>query len=66
MGGRPRVAITVGDPSGIGPEIAARAAEDPSVLDVCDPVLYAPTDPGTARLSGEGQNLAPVLSVSPR
>ncbi|MBM3772967.1 MAG: 4-hydroxythreonine-4-phosphate dehydrogenase PdxA [Acidimicrobiia bacterium] len=47
MGGRPRVAITVGDPSGIGPEIAARAAEDPSVLDVCDPVLYAPTDPAS-------------------
>lgn len=44
MRGRPRVAITVGDPSGIGPEIAARAALDPTVLDVCDPVLYAPVD----------------------
>lgn len=44
MSGRPRVAITVGDPSGIGPEIAARAASDPTVLDVCDPVLYAPAD----------------------
>ena len=39
---RPRVAITVGDPAGIGPEIAARAAKDPSVLDVCEPVLYEP------------------------
>jgi 4-hydroxythreonine-4-phosphate dehydrogenase len=38
------VAITVGDPSGIGPEIAARAAADPTVLDVCEPVLYAPDD----------------------
>lgn len=44
MSGRPRVAITVGDPSGIGPEIAARAAAEPTVLDVCDPVLYAPDD----------------------
>lgn len=39
---RPRVAITVGDPAGIGPEVAARAAVDRSVLEVCEPVLYAP------------------------
>jgi 4-hydroxythreonine-4-phosphate dehydrogenase len=38
---RPRVAITVGDPAGIGPEIAARAAVDPSVLQVCEPIVYA-------------------------
>ncbi len=36
----PRVAITVGDPAGIGPEIAARAAADPRVLAVCEPVIY--------------------------
>jgi 4-phospho-D-threonate 3-dehydrogenase / 4-phospho-D-erythronate 3-dehydrogenase len=36
----PRVAITIGDPAGIGPEIAAKAAADPRVLDVCTPVLY--------------------------
>ena len=40
---KPRIAITVGDPAGIGPEIAARAAADPSVLDVCEPVIYAPS-----------------------
>jgi 4-hydroxythreonine-4-phosphate dehydrogenase len=39
---KPRIAITVGDPAGIGPEIAARAAADPSILDICDPVIYAP------------------------
>jgi len=39
---KPRVAITVGDPAGIGPEVAARAAADPSVLGVCEPVIYAP------------------------
>jgi 4-hydroxythreonine-4-phosphate dehydrogenase len=39
---KPRIAITVGDPSGIGPEIAARAAADASILDVCVPVLYGP------------------------
>lgn len=42
MSGRPVVAITVGDPSGIGPEIAVKAARDPRVLDVCQPVLYGP------------------------
>lgn len=37
---RPRVAITVGDPAGIGPEIAAKAAADPRVREVCEPVIY--------------------------
>ena len=39
---KPRVAITVGDPAGIGPEIAQIAAADPRVREVCDPVLYGP------------------------
>ena len=38
---RPRIAITAGDPAGIGPEIADKAARDPRVLDVCEPVVYA-------------------------
>ena len=37
---KPRVGITAGDPAGIGPEIAAKAAADPRVLDCCEPVLY--------------------------
>src|SRR5690606_14658638 len=41
---RPVVAITVGDPSGIGPEIALAASTDARVLAVCDPVIYGPTD----------------------
>ena len=39
---KPRVAVTSGDPAGIGPEIAARAAGDPAVLALCDPLVYAP------------------------
>jgi 4-hydroxythreonine-4-phosphate dehydrogenase len=39
---KPRVAITVGDPAGIGPEIAGRAAAEASVLAVCEPLIYAP------------------------
>jgi len=38
----PRVAITSGDPAGIGPEIAARAAADKRVRAVCEPVIYRP------------------------
>ncbi len=41
----PTLALTVGDPSGIGPEIAAAAARDPRVTAVCTPVLYGPTHP---------------------
>jgi 4-hydroxythreonine-4-phosphate dehydrogenase len=39
------IAITVGDPSGIGPEIAVKAARDPRVLAVCRPILYGPHTP---------------------
>jgi 4-hydroxythreonine-4-phosphate dehydrogenase len=37
---KPRIGITVGDPAGIGPEIAIKAASDPRVLEVCEPRLY--------------------------
>lgn len=40
------IAITVGDPSGIGPEIALKASRDPRVVAVCRPVLYGPHTPG--------------------
>jgi 4-hydroxythreonine-4-phosphate dehydrogenase len=52
---KPRVAITEGDPAGIGPEIARRAANDPRVLAVCEPILYR---------AGDGENFAPgILSA---
>ncbi len=38
----PAVAVTVGDPSGIGPEIVVKASGDPRVLAVCRPVIYGP------------------------
>ena len=40
----PRIGITVGDPAGIGPEIAERAADDAGVRAVCTPVLYGAQD----------------------
>jgi 4-hydroxythreonine-4-phosphate dehydrogenase len=44
---KPRVAITVGDPAGIGPEIARKAADDSRVREVCEPVLYGPPTDAT-------------------
>src|SRR5688500_7159046 len=38
----PRVAITAGDPAGIGPEIAAAAAADLRVREVCEPIVIGP------------------------
>ena len=38
----PRIALTTGDPAGIGPEVAARAAADPAVRAVAEPILYGP------------------------
>jgi 4-hydroxythreonine-4-phosphate dehydrogenase len=38
----PVIAITAGDPSGIGPEIAVKAARHPKVVAACRPVIYGP------------------------
>ncbi len=43
MAALPIVGITVGDPAGIGPEIAGKAAADPRVTAVCTPRLYGPS-----------------------
>src|SRR5437868_11057109 len=34
----------MGDPAGIGPEIATRAATDPRVVAACEPRLFGPPD----------------------
>ncbi|MBI2833708.1 MAG: 4-hydroxythreonine-4-phosphate dehydrogenase PdxA [Acidobacteria bacterium] len=57
----PRIGITVGDPAGIGPEIARKASIDPRVTSVCEPVLYdaegqSPIVPG--RVSAEAGRAA--------
>jgi 4-hydroxythreonine-4-phosphate dehydrogenase len=41
MNGKPRIAIPTGDPAGIGPEIALKAAFDPAVQAACEPVLVS-------------------------
>jgi 4-hydroxythreonine-4-phosphate dehydrogenase len=48
MHGRPRLAVTLGDVRGIGPEIVAVARGDSRVRAAADLVVVGPTDAGTA------------------
>ena len=41
---KPRVAIAMGDPGGIGPEIAVKAALDKRVRAICEPVVVGAPD----------------------
>jgi len=38
----PRIALTVGDPAGVGPELVEKAMRNPAVLAACEPVRYGP------------------------
>ena len=37
---RPRVAITMGDPAGVGPEVALKALREPGLYERCRPVVF--------------------------
>lgn len=37
---RPRIALTMGDPAGVGPELCLRVLKAPEVLDECIPVIF--------------------------
>ena len=55
---RVRVGVTMGDPAGIGPEVALKAVADPRVTEVCDTTLYG------ARTAAERERFTPgVLSA---
>ena len=45
---RVRLAVTLGDPRGIGPEIVRKALADARVRAACDPVVVGPKGTGTA------------------
>lgn len=40
MNDKPKIAITMGDPSGIGPELCLKLLEDPETLNLCQPVIF--------------------------
>lgn len=37
---KPRIALTMGDPAGVGPELVLRALNDPSTAESCDLVVF--------------------------
>ena len=41
---RPRIALTLGDVAGIGPEVVARSLEDPRLLQICRPIIVGHPD----------------------
>jgi 4-hydroxy-L-threonine phosphate dehydrogenase PdxA len=55
---KPKVALATGDPAGIGPEISIKAARDPRVTAICQPVLFG--DPQVMKLHGDVAGLAIV------
>lgn len=57
----PRIAIATGDPAGIGPEIALKAALDARVRAVCRPILVG--TPAVVDMHARAAKLAPTLHV---
>jgi 4-hydroxythreonine-4-phosphate dehydrogenase len=56
---RPTIAITMGDPAGIGPEIIMKALAHPEVQSVCRPLVIGDAD----RLRQAGQIVGSTMSV---
>jgi 4-hydroxythreonine-4-phosphate dehydrogenase len=54
-----KIAITLGDPAGIGPEVAIRAAGDPRVIRACTPVIVG--DRGVIERAVRGPRSARVM-----
>jgi 4-hydroxythreonine-4-phosphate dehydrogenase len=61
---KPIIAIAIGDPAGIGPEISLKAALDPAVRDMCRPVLVG--DPTVVERHAEACALSPRLCIVDR
>jgi len=57
----PRIAIATGDPAGIGPEIALKAALDKRVIAQCRPLLVG--DPAVVELHAQAAGLSPRINV---
>lgn len=57
----PVIAVTVGDPCGIGPEVAVRAARSPRVRASCRPLLIGPIE--ALRRSGWKPEEGPALFI---
>lgn len=61
---KPRLAITIGDPAGVGPELALRTAADDHVQAICVPVIFG--DLSVLRQVGSRLNLTLPTGVMNR
>ncbi len=50
----PRLAITMGDPAGVGPEICLRLLSEPSLLALCHPIIFGDASILQAASQGTG------------
>jgi 1,2-dihydroxy-3,5-cyclohexadiene-1,4-dicarboxylate dehydrogenase len=64
MSEKPRIAIAVGDPAGIGPEVSLKAALDPAVRGACRALLVG--DAGVLKRHAEACRIAADLRVIAR
>lgn len=60
---KPILAVTMGDPAGIGPEICARALGAAQALDICRPVLIGDMHPMRRALAACGLNRARLREI---
>ncbi len=59
MNNLPLIGITMGDPSGIGPEIILKALSDPDIYSICRPLVFG--DPGALSLGVKGMERVPAI-----
>jgi len=63
---KPKIAIATGDPAGIGPEISLKAARDPRVVGLCEPVLFGDRKVLAMHGALDGVAIAEVKQARPR
>jgi 4-hydroxythreonine-4-phosphate dehydrogenase len=63
----PRLAVTLGDPAGVGPEVVARALTAPEASERCRPLVVGPLQALEAALKdvGAGLSLFPAEAADP-
>jgi len=54
---KPRIVITMGDPTGIGPEIIARALSQPGIGDICRPLVLGDRGAMERAIAVSGESL---------
>src|SRR3954469_7141351 len=54
-GPKPRIAVTMGDPAGIGPEICLRLLNQPDITNACVPIVFG--DAGVLRRVAEATGI---------